>query len=95
MSEQFCDLCGIICEAPDLAEFSGQRLCPSCLERETRICDHCFERIWAENDYGDSSRPLCQDCYDRYYATCSCCGRVVPFDEIYYPDDDDDRPLCY
>ena len=96
MSEQhFCDLCGIICEASDLTEFSGQHLCPSCLERETRICDHCFERIWAENDYGDSSRPLCQDCYDRYYATCSCCGRVVPFDEIYYPEDDDDHPLCY
>lgn len=92
---QPCDLCGALCAPDILTEFSSQHLCPECLDRETRICDHCYERIWADNDYGDSSRSLCQDCYDRYYATCSCCGRVVPFDEINYLEDDDDRPLCY
>ena len=95
MSEHhYCDLCGSICEASDLTEFSGQQFCPVCLESETRICDQCYDRIWADNDYGDSNCSLCQDCYDRYYARCDGCGCVVPFDEVNYSFDDEDRPLC-
>ena len=95
MSEHhYCDLCGSICEASDLTEFSGQQFCPVCLESETRVCDQCYDRIWADNDYGDSNCSLCQDCYDRYYARCDGCGCVVPFDEVNYSFDDEDRPLC-
>ena len=92
---QACDLCGVLCEPVSLTEFSGQQLCPTCLENETRVCSRCNERIWADDDYGDASRPLCHHCYDRYYVSCGTCGRVIPYDEVYYPDDDEDTPLCY
>ena len=66
--QQFCDQCGTICETSDKTEFSGQHLCPSCLERETRTCGQCDGHIWADNDYRDSNCSLCQNGYDRYHS---------------------------
>ena len=93
--QQACDLCGALCEASALTEFSGQRLCPTCLENETRVCSNCLDRIWADDDYGDASRSLCQSCYDRYYTQCDHCGRVISYDDACYTYDDDETPLCY
>ena len=89
-----CELCGTLCDPVSLTGFSGQWLCPSCLENETRICSHCDERIWADDDFGDSSRSLCQECFDRYYVRCNSCRSVIPYDEVNYPCDDEDTPLC-
>ena len=38
---------------------------------------------------------MCQHCYDRYYFSCSHCGRIIHEDDVYYKGDDDDSdPLC-
>ena len=95
MSEHTCEHCGAELTEESACHFQGNIYCADCLDELTVICDHCMNRIWADDDYGDSSRPLCQDCFDRYYARCDNCGRVIPYDEVNYIDDDDDRPLCY
>ena len=33
--------------------------------------------------------PLCNSCYDDYYTTCECCGRIIHRDYANYDDDDD------
>lgn len=89
MNEQHaCDLCGALCEASALTEFSRQQLCPTCLENETRICCHGFERIWADDNDGDASRSLCRFCYGRYYVKCDLCARVIPSVEVLYSYDE-------
>ena len=37
--------------------------------------------------------PLCNSCYDDYYTTCECCGRIIHRDYANY-DDDDDCAYC-
>ncbi|MGM9618282.1 MAG: amidoligase family protein [Oscillospiraceae bacterium] len=89
-----CDSCGGIYPKDQLVEFDGQLLCPDCFSRATMVCSHCGERIWSDDNAGDSHTPLCQSCYDRYYLTCSRCGRIIHEDDACYADDDDDEPLC-
>ena len=45
-------------------------LCESCAEEITMLCSHCGERIYRDDNAGDESTPLCQDCYDRHYTNC-------------------------
>ena len=94
MNEHTCSLSGCEINEEDLQVFDDQDICPDCLENHTCICACCGERIWNEDDVGDSSIHLCQGCYDRYYTTCEDCGRVISCDDVYY-DDDDDGPYCY
>ena len=37
--------------------------------------------------------PLCNSCYDDYYTTCECCGRIIHRDYANY-DDEDDYAYC-
>ena len=73
--------------------FAGDYFCESCLEEETVVCSDCGERIWADQNAGNGSRPLCQRCYDRHYTNCERCGAVISNDEACYLDDCDD-PYC-
>ena len=56
------------------AGFTGRDwLCEDCADRLTVICDHCDERIYAENAIEDEHYSLCHDCdciirtYSAYY----------------------------
>ena len=95
MSDYICVHCGAELTEETAILFHDQYYCQNCLDELTVVCENCLTRIWVDDDYGDAIRSLCQDCYDRYYMRCDCCGRVVPFDEINYDYEDDDRPLCY
>ena len=64
-----------------------------CFHSETVECSHCGERIWADDNAGTDSTPLCNSCYDDYYTTCECCGRIIHRDYANY-DDDDDYAYC-
>ena len=67
MLETFtCSLCGEELPFADAISFSGRRLCHSCYEEETVICDHCGERIWQEDNCGDDFYTLCRDCEHIY-----------------------------
>lgn len=98
MEETFhCSIC--IAEHPisERTEFDGQELCDHCLAEETEICTVCGERIWSDNNAGNSDIPLCQSCYDRHYCSCIRCGALVHNDDANYAHDDDDdcEALCY
>lgn len=95
MSEYHCAHCGAELAEGTAILFHDHYYCRDCLDELTVVCENCLTRIWADDDCGDSSRSLCQDCYDRFFMRCDRCGRVVPFDEINYSDEDDDCPLCY
>ena len=69
-------------------------LCERCANEEAVICSHCGERIYRDDNAGDENTPLCQHCYDRWYQSCSCCGRILHEDNVYYRSGDDDEPLC-
>ena len=71
-----------------------QPLCPTCLAAHTLVCLECGERIWAQDNVGTISLPLCQNCYDRSYLICSICNRIIHENDAYY-DEDDDEPRCY
>lgn len=89
-----CDCCGKEYLSNELKEFDGQLLCPTCLQEKTVVCYNCGERIWRDDNEGDSQIPLCQACYDRYYVSCSHCGRIIHEDDVYYESRDDSEPLC-
>lgn len=61
-----CSRCGVEIRSEDVTVFDGEELCPSCLERETVLCEHCGDRIWRDDNAGNSYITLCQDCYDNH-----------------------------
>ncbi len=69
-----CNRCGAEIYGNDCTVFNGEMLCPSCLERYTVLCEHCGDRIWLEDNAGDSSITLGRDCYDDRYTNCERCG---------------------
>ena len=90
-----CCVCGSLHPVEEMTEFDDSYLCESCLHTETVRCQRCGERMWADDNAGDSNTPLCQNCYDRYYTTCEDCSRVIHQDDAYYESDDDYEPRCY
>ena len=62
-----CEICGSMTHSDDMydLEYSNIRVCPSCYERETVICQDCNTRDLPEQiRYRDGdSRCLCPDCY--------------------------------
>ena len=97
MSEQrTCGICGAVYPAEELYPFAGEELCPQCLGDRTVICQHCGDRIWAENSAGSSDIPLCQDCFDDHYTHCCNCGILLHESSTYYEEDDeyDEHPYC-
>ena len=60
-------------------------------------CHVCGERVWTDDNAGNSDTPLCERCYDRYYTNCVRCGELLHNDEAYYDRDDPDEeePLCH
>ena len=90
-----CNVCGTLHPLEELTAFRDNLLCASCLNTETVRCVRCGERIWTDDNAGDSNTPLCQHCYDRYYTTCEDCGRVIHQNDAYYESDDDYEARCY
>ena len=86
-----CEQCGAEIHGEDFTEFDGEVFCPSCLNRETLICAYCGERIWDNEDVGDSTITLCRACYDNHYTTCERCGCIVHEDYANYISD---YPYC-
>ena len=60
-------------------------------------CHVCGERVWTDDNAGNSDTPLCERCYDRYYINCVRCGELLHNDEAYYDrnDPDEEEPLCH
>ena len=91
-----CDSCGGAFARNELTPLRTSLLCPDCLNRETTLCAHCGERIFWDENAGDSRTPLCQSCSEQHYVVCSHCGRVIQdYDAFYRDEDDDDEPLCH
>lgn len=92
-----CTDCGEEFPKDELYPFSGELLCPDCLEAKTVLCSHCGDRIWRDDNAGDESTPLCQNCYDRHYTTCRNCGRIIRISQTYYAceSDGNEYPFCY
>lgn len=88
-----CSNCGDLHPPDSLTIFEGSHLCPTCLARETVICHSCGDRIWVENDAGDSHTHLCESCRSDYYR-CTNCGRLIHEDDACYSEDNDDDPYC-
>ena len=89
-----CSICGVVHKSEELVELDGKKLCPECLARETLVCSHCWERIWNVDNCGTLSMPLCQNCYDEHYTSCTECGRIINREDAYY-EDGADEPYCY
>jgi hypothetical protein len=89
-----CSACLNDFPADDGIYFDDQDLCPECAEELTGICSCCGDRIWNENNTGDSSITLCQHCYDNHYTTCEGCGAVIHFNNAYRADDED-NDFCW
>lgn len=94
MQPIYCSMCDHEVSTEDVIEFDDQLLCPHCAEGHMTTCTYCGERIWAYDNAGDSETPLCQHCYENHYVSCERCGRIIPHDEVYYCDDDEDYPYC-
>ena len=77
-----CTHCSTVHPISDRIIFNGQEVCEDCFEQETRICDRCGERIWAEDDCGDEAHMLCEDCEEQYYGHCTECGRLAASENI-------------
>ena len=91
MREETCSVCGAV---GPVTEFDGHRLCGACLARETVVCSHCGTRLWAEDNAGTLSLPLCADCYEESYTTCCECGRIISVYDACCLDDDGEEPCC-
>ena len=50
---RICANCGAEHPIEDMFEVEGDWLCEDCADRLTVICDHCDERIYAENAIED------------------------------------------
>ena len=91
-----CDSCGRAFSQNELTPLGTSLLCPDCLDQETVLCVHCGERIFWDENAGDSRTPLCQRCSEEHYISCSRCGRVIQdYDAFYQGEEEDDEPLCY
>ena len=90
-----CDSCGGIFDRGELSPMGASLLCSDCLSRETTFCTHCGERIFWDENAGDSRTPLCQRCSEQHYVSCSRCGRVLQDYDAFYREEDDDEPMCH
>ncbi len=91
--EYICGFCGEVLTENEVFTFDEKIMCQSCLDENTRICDHCNTRIWNEDDAGDDNTTLCHRCHDYYYTHCEDCGRLIHNDNAYYVDEGD-YPYC-
>lgn len=55
-----CGLCHARHPAEELYPFDSLELCGTCLNERTVLCSSCGERIWAHDNVGSESVPLCQ-----------------------------------
>lgn len=92
--EHICTCCSCLIDPEEVFTFDNDELCGDCFEAETVTCSCCGTRLWNDDNAGDGSTPLCQRCYDRSYTTCEECGRVIPYDDCYSIDGEDEN-YCY
>ena len=50
-----CSCCGATIETDDYYTFDGNILCDECYHSETVTCEHCGDRIWADDNAGTDS----------------------------------------
>ena len=94
MTETFvCDCCHHEHPMSELRTFDGQNLCVSCRDSRTVLCDRCGDRIWTDDDFGEGGLSLCERCREDY-GYCQDCGRLIPYDQMHYLNDDDDDGYC-
>ena len=73
---EICSVCNeaIVLKLEEhLQELDGEKLCDTCFNDETFICEDCNEREWTDNQHnveGDE-RSVCDNCDESYY-TCDC-----------------------
>lgn len=91
-----CTVCNHPFPQSQLTSFDEALLCPTCLESATVLCEHCGQRIWADENVGDGIS-LCQSCRDALYTTCTSCGCHVSPSAAYYEEDDagQEYPYCW
>ena len=79
-----CSMCGTEHPTVNMTCFGDHNLCPDCLRRHTRICDHCGDRIWLSDDRGEDALTLCGHCAENFYTHCSGCGLFAEEDQLHY-----------
>lgn len=92
-----CTVCHQPFPQTQLTSFGDALLCPTCLENSTVLCEHCGQRIWADENAGDAGISLCPSCRESLYTTCTSCGCHVSPSAAYYEDEDDcqEYPYCW
>ena len=85
VTEMICAKCGEYRSSDDY--YDDPRSDITCCGGLWTYCEHCEERIragdCARTDRGD---PICEDCYDQYYETCSDCGEIYYYEDMFYVD---------
>ena len=96
-----CEDCGKVVYRDEVTEVHGHYgadyVCDKCLEEsdDIRECE-CCELYYRESEgvTDNENTFYCEDCYNRYYYTCSQCGNFVHHEDVYFQNDDSDYPLC-
>lgn len=94
-----CEDCGELVREDDTELVNDSTIvCSECLENDDRYfrCNHCEDwyttnRRTLSDEFGIG---ICWNCDDNYY-TCDECGRIIHYDDVYSPEDDDDVHYCY
>ena len=96
MSElKTCTYCGCELEEDDVYEFEGEYMCERCYDDNTCVCESCGDRMWTDDDCGDSYISLCEGCRNEYYTRCCCCNSIISNDDAYYAENDDYEEEAY
>ena len=86
VTEMICPVCG---EYRSYDDYYGDPRCDiSCCEGRWVYCDLCETRmrdgeLFVRTYFGD---PICDDCYNEYYETCSDCGEIYRREDVYFVD---------
>ena len=92
-----CDSCGNAFTRNELTPLGDSLLCLDCLDQETVLCARCGERIFQDENAGDSRTPLCQACFRSVLLHLAAPLRESDsgLRRVLSRTEDDDEPLCY
>lgn len=90
-----CAQCGAVHPVSQRHMVQGDALCETCFNMEAFLCSRCGTPVYCDNNAGDTSTPLCEDCFHHYdYTFCERCGVLLRSGEACYGEGDDDEPYC-
>lgn len=75
-----CDVCGNLFDehCSTLLKKKDQflRICPTCIDNETFICEHCEKRFFNQEKQTINNKNFCKKCFSIVTEKCSICGKL-------------------